>query len=299
MAVYVYQTFTSQQILTGAQAQQCEVNIQTHQHGVGSVQAIGLAWPVGSLTASRGISADDNNLMFECYGDLNASFFPAAQLSSLFSATFVNCASGRVALLAAPGEFIGPSSQFVLTPKASVNVYCAGKSPLGLFGQTVGPFTLADFYFSVSSMQSADVPYLFPGDFDFYHLIISDVVMGTPDVPCLYLSIDSLSSLLIGGMRNTIGAGSSAILFDTVTMQSNQFLMAKVFFSNPANSGAAIYFDVERRRRTGTTGLNPAEITNNTGAASLAGILNGIRFSTESGGFNSTTGHIEFYGWRY
>lgn len=308
---YSHQTFTSGQVLLAAQAQQIEVNIRDHVHGFSGVSAIGLAWTVGSATTARAVTSADIGSMIECFGDLQLSFLPAAQLGSLFSVSFYNAGSQRVVLAAAAGETIGPDGKsfFVLTPKCSINVYGHGVSPLQMFGETVGQFTLADIDMNtggyaagavVKSVQNIDIPYLFPGDFDFYELRISDY-LGPPianGIPCLQLSVDSLSSVLTGGMANTMITASSFIALASVVISSNQYLQGSAFFRNPGTSGSAITVRTKYYSRGAAGALNPNPVLDNVGMASMAGILNGLRIVTASLGL-ILGGNASLIGWRY
>lgn len=276
---YSYQTFSSGQILTAAQAQQCEVNIRDHVHGIsGSVQNVGLNWPISSINAARAMTAADIGGMYQVYGDINLDFLPVNQLGSLFSVSFLNASSGRVVLRASGGELIGASSQFVLTPRASINVFAGSSGHLSLFGDTVGWFTLYDAKFP-TSVKNVTLDHIFPGDFDVYEVSLTDplVTSNAGSIAGMLVSTDSGSSFeqLVYDNAATF-AQSYCISLTTIAVVSNQLLSAIATFTNPTNSLAQFYGQVEIKERSGG-GMAPDPITVGTFGSSVAGIVNALQ----------------------
>lgn len=243
---YSFQSFASGQIFTAAQANQIEESIASHRHGILSVGISGLSWAVGSLETGVTITQRDNLKNYAVTENITIGFNPVAVLGSTFGVGFTNIGSGRVVLAAAAGEFIGPSSQFVLTPGSNISVH-GGATQLSLFGHTTGEFLLFADEQVGSKAVTQTIPFPWMCDFNAFRFKIGPTLVtsaATNPVPAILLqwSVDSGSSFIETGYE-LCGGGNPADPAVYSNVESGAYFAAPIA-ATAVTSGPLLY-DVE------------------------------------------------------
>lgn len=286
---YTYQSFTSGQIFTGAQAQQIEDNIRDHVHGLGGVVAAGASWVTTSTAVAFSIASTDAGKLFKCFGDYSVSFAAAATLGANFGAAFVNCGSGRVQLTAVSGQFIHQHSYYALAPGEGVIVSSDG-TELEVVGASdrvrLQRVTLA------GSAANITLDRLYPDDFRGYEIVGSFHQTATGEVT-FRVSVDSGGSYLATGYSDSSGnttlltlrngGTSSAQMIWANTKFTNNYLINSLGFSHMSD---LLYHSAGAFLELHTYG----------GQVGTKQQVNAIQFSVSVGGFLPPT-NIEVYGY--
>lgn len=237
---YAYQTFSSGQIFTAAQAQQIEDNIRDHQHGLNGVVAAGAAWTTVSKGAAFSIGSTDAGTLFKCWGDFNVDFAAAATLGANFGAAFVNAGSGRIQLTASSTQWIASNSVYALTPGEGVIVTSDGIE-LDVVGGT-NRARLVHYRQTETSLAVIPVTRLYWGDFAFYTLQVQPYFTGTATNVGFRISTDSGSSYLTSGYGTSYNAnGDAAWWFGSNAASSLTVILMQSGFKNNQRSGQGFH----------------------------------------------------------
>lgn len=290
---YSYQTFTNSQVFTSAQAQQIEVNIRDHVHGANGVTGAGLTWIYDSKTAAFTIAASDAGKLFNVAGDFDVSFISAVTLGQNWACTFKNTGSGRVAIKPFGSQTIDGSSLYALTPNEGINVWSDGAN-LNTFGHTNGAFKLFEEYYP-GSRGNVDIKKIWPGDFKYYELYISDCLKSANDRIWLRVSVDSASTFEATLYDNIAGGGGSTASALTGNCQSNQAFYVKTTFTSPNSTHGQTFWSEFIRKSTGTTLAADAQAILSAWMVSSVAI-NALRVLPESGRFDSI--RVSLWGFR-
>jgi hypothetical protein len=286
---YTYQSFTSGQIFTGAQAQQIEDNIRDHKHGVDGVVAAGAAWVTTSTNVAFSTASTDAGKLFKCFGDFSVTFAAAATLGANFGAAYVNCGSGRVQLTAASGQFIHQHSYYALAPGEGVIV-----SSDGIELEVVGGSDKVRLQRVTLAGSAANITLdrLYPNDFRFYEIVATFHQTTTGEVTYRF-SQDSGSSFLATGYSDAT-ANTTLLTLRNGGTSSAQMIWANIKFTNnylTDSMGVSMMSDLLYH-----SGGGFAELHNYGGQVTAKAQINAIQFSVSAGGFLPPT-NIELYGY--
>lgn len=270
---YAYQTFNSGQTLTGGQTQQLEDNIRDHVHGKDGVAAAGVAWQVSSRGTALTVASTDVGKLYECYGDFDVTFPTAGSLGGSFASAFKNLGSGRVALVAASGQWIEGNSLYAMAPGESV-IAQSDNSNLILVGAQHGLVRLARFA-AVGSLANAEIKHFYPGDFE-QIIVRQRGAFSATAVLQAEISLDSGSSYLASGYTNTMTGATTLWALNDGGVGSVAAFSEFTYSPNPALGTVARGLSIR-----GTTALE-YNLTN-----SNVGIVNAMRFSPSAGSFQS------------
>jgi hypothetical protein len=286
---YAYQSFTSGQVLTGAQMQQVEDNIRDHKHGLAGVGVVGLGYNVSSKGGAFSVAAADHGTLFLAAGDFDISMGAAGSLGATFGAGFKNIGSGRIAIKPNGSQLIDASSYFVLAPGEMVNVY-SDAIGLGTFGNSLGPKQLWDTG-NIVSLTNVDITRLYPGDFGKYELTIEQMTVTANCEIRVLVSQDSGSSFIAAGYSDETTADTTFGVLTPSAIGSVQFVYGQIEFANrwapTIPLGAARYKTVQLAG--GVSGVN------RTTRWPITSQLNAIRIFTTAGNFSA--GRIQLWGY--
>lgn len=277
---YQYQTFSSGQIFTGAQAQQIEDNIRDHVHGKDGVGASGASWAATSKGAAFSITSSDAGTLFKCWGDFAVTCPAAATLGGVFGAGFVNCGSGRISINAASGQWINGNSCYALTPGEGI-VLTSDTIELEVIGGR-DRACLARYVQTVNSLAFVPLTTLFPGDFTRYMLYIQPNTQ-TGGLIQMQVSMDSGSNYMSTNYANTTGAQTNCVNITFFNTTSRDCRWATVEFTNgDAVQSASMHFNTMAIRANNSQDLGIGRITS-------AGVINALRLLRDAGFYQAGT----------
>lgn len=284
---YQYQTFSSGQIFTGAQAQQIEDNIRDHVHGKDGVGASGASWATTSKGAAFTLTSADAGTLFKCWGDFAVTCPAAATLGGVFGAAFTNVGSGRVAINAASGQWIAGNSCYVLTPGEGV-VLVSDTIYLDVVGGR-DRACLARYVQTASSLAQFDIR--FAGEAFNYIRVLLIPSTQTGGLNQMQVSIDSGQNFIAANYSNSTGAQTDRINLTFFNTTSRDCIYARSEFPNNADlfKSAQMHFE-NIGYRTGAQDIGFTRIT-----TPLGGAVNALRF-LRNGGFYDTGTRVEIWG---
>jgi hypothetical protein len=189
----------------------------------------GTSWAVSSRGSALSVASTDAGKLYKCYGDFDIDFAAAATLGGNFGAAFANVGSGRVALKAAAGQWIGDNSLYSLTPGEAVVVNSDATELLVIGGRD--HCKLAQIRFQGTSLSQIDIKHMYPGEFAIYELALSELLVSSTTAILARVSQDSGSSYISAGYGTTAGDTIWFRLFATaVGSQTNRW--SKSTFNN-------------------------------------------------------------------
>lgn len=316
---YIYQTFSSGQVFTKGQAQQVEDNVRDHVHGRDGLGAAGMSFNPSSATSTFTVTQTNAAQNIDCSGAFQVNFNSAATLGSSFGAGFTNIGSGRVVLAAAAGQFIGPSSLFVLTPGEFVGVGSDG-ARLKLFGKTTGEFLLHEELFTGSTAFIRTTQFPWFNDFDQFRatfdLTVSSLIVTAASVAVIQWSNTSGTNFATTGYveyspsLGTLVTTRAGVILSTLTGASpgvlQDFSTSVVFRRGTGaipSSQAMLVAVVDGFTRSASvadvTYITAHTMLGNTGSASSIAINpNAFRLHTGATAAYITNGSIRVWGKR-
>jgi hypothetical protein len=206
---YVYQSFSSGQVFTKANAQQIEDNIRDHVHGANGIGAAGVSFNPGSATNNFTVTQAYAANNMDLSGEFTVSFNSAGTLGQSFGAGFTNIGSQRIVLQAAAGQFIGVSSIFILTPGEFIGIGSDG-SKLKTLGNTTGRFLLHNQINTSSAALNRTINFPWFADFKNFEIQLDLSVVSltaTTSLAILQWSPDSGTNFATAGYHEYTTAG--------------------------------------------------------------------------------------------